>query len=564
MLGLSPWISLLAVLIVALAARMLPPIELQRIRRALDSGAAPWVVGVLSAVGWLWVWGTLTSAPVMHDEVAYLLQAELFAKFRWTGVGPPLPEFFRQLYVLVDPVLASKYPPGNSLLLSLGAIFGVPGLPVIVINGVSASLIFVLARRFGGSVVALLTWVLWISSFPILYFHATYMSEGVTSLAWLATWWGIVRWRDGAGRNWLVLAAVATAWCVITRPLTGLALTAVALIVVARRCRANHTWRNLLPAAAAGALVLAVLPLWNWRTTGNALSSPLSTYTQSFVPFDKPGFGARPNEKPSAKLPRDQWITSASFYQEHERHTFRALPAIAWQRLTMIDRDMSYEWRAGLRVFALIGLFALSIEGWVALIAFATQFFLYLSYAHPPGWTIYYIECMPVIAFITALGISSLLRAVTARQPHSNSRIAIGVLPLCGGAAVACVITARQVRSQIESDHRYYSAFTAMVERVPDKPAVVFVRYADKHPDGISLVRNVADLRESPVWIVYDRGAQNERLVAVAPDRAAYLFDENDWTLRRLDAANAPTRPETSAIVPAGTPRELRGAQRPH
>jgi hypothetical protein len=36
---------------------------------------------------------------------------------------------------------------------------------------------------------------------------------------------------------------------------------------------------------------------------------------------------------------------------------------------------------------------------------------------------------------------------------------------------------------------------------------------------------------------VYDRGAENERLMAIAPRRTAYLFDEATWTLRPLPRA---------------------------
>jgi hypothetical protein len=33
---------------------------------------------------------------------------------------------------------------------------------------------------------------------------------------------------------------------------------------------------------------------------------------------------------------------------------------------------------------------------------------------------------------------------------------------------------------------------------------------------------------------VYDRGAENARLMALAPERVPYLFDEATWTLQPL------------------------------
>ena len=123
--------------------------------------------------------------------------------------------------MLVDGVLASKYPPGNSLILTLGVLVGLPGLPVVVMNALAGALMFALARRAAGGVVALLTWIAWQSSFPNIYYHANYMSESVSGLAWLVTLWAIMRWHRGEGRKWLVVAAAALAWCMITRPLSS-------------------------------------------------------------------------------------------------------------------------------------------------------------------------------------------------------------------------------------------------------------------------------------------------------------------------------------------------------
>ena len=150
MLGISPWISLLVVLLAAAVGRALPLFDARRLEGALNARWTPIVVGALSGVLSLWLWGSLTRTPVMHDESAYLLQAELFARLRWTGAARPLPQFFEQLYVLVDGVLASKYPPGNSLVLAAGVLIGLPGLPVLVMNVCSSALTFALARRVAG------------------------------------------------------------------------------------------------------------------------------------------------------------------------------------------------------------------------------------------------------------------------------------------------------------------------------------------------------------------------------------------------------------------------------
>lgn len=586
MLGLSPWVSFVAVLISAALARALPPRAAHGIRRALDSRAAAFLVGLVGGLLSLWVWGSLHQTAVIHDESAYLLQAELFARGRWVAPGHSLPQFFEQLYVLVDAVTASKYPPGNSLVLAIGAVLGMPGLPIVIMNGAAGALLFLLARRLAGPTVALLSFLVWQASFPVMYYHATYLSEGVTSLAWLLTWWGALRWRDGAGRRWLVIAATAAAWCMITRPLTGVALAVVAVAAVVVQCSRAGRWRDLWPALAAAGAVLCVLPLWSWATTGSPFVTPLAEYTRTYVPFDKPGFGVGPADRPAARLPRDQLITSAAFYEEHQQHTLARLPTTARARLTMIDRDAWYEWRGGLRPFALVGLIALPLEAWVALAAFLLQFALYLSYAHPAEWTVYYLECVPILAFVTALGVARAVgvlvggtietsapgRRVTSIAARLRSRLALSapvetprtvlaatLLALAG--VLAGSVIARQVRFQIRGDHAYYNAFTRVLAQIPERRAIVFVRYSAKHNDGLSLVRNAADAEHARVWTVYDRGAENARLLAAAPDRAAYLFDESSWTLSPLEGSLPNERAVASAIP--DSVRGRRGVRRP-
>ena len=591
MLGFSPWIALLAIALAALVVRLLPAYDLGRVERVLNSRWAPAVAGVGSGLLALWLWGSLTRTPVIHDESAYLLQAELFAHFRWTGVAPPVPEFFEQLHVLVDGVLASKYPPGNSLVLALGVLVGLPGLPVIVMNAVAGALMFALARHVGGGAVAVLTWIAWQSSFPMIYYHANYMSESVSGLAWLVTWWGIVRWRNADGRKWLVVAAGAVAWCMITRPLTGLALGVVALSVVLWRCRATGAWRDLIPAATLGALILAIVPLWSWRTTGDMRVMPLTAYTKMYVPFDKPGFASGRDDRPSQRLPRDLLRIQNAFYREHLHHTLAALPGIAWDRVKMLDRDAFYEWRGGLRLFALIGLIALSVEGWVVLAAFAAQFALYLTYAHPAWWTMYYVECMPVLAFLSALGMvrlfgllfrsgdvvdaagasndsrltriaAALRRSLTSPANLDSRRVTAAALLVTAAGLVAGGAVARQVKSTLREDHSFYDAFTRLVRQIPDQRAIVFVRYADKHPDGLSLVRNVPALDRAPVWTVYDRGEDNARLLALAPERTAYLFEEKSWTLKPLATRGPQALSRSKAKPVPDSLRVLQAGQR--
>src|SRR5512133_2842487 len=104
MLNLTPWLSLVIVLVIAGLVRLVPPTVRLRGRivafaRAFAHGPLlPVVIGVATGVASLWVWGSLSRSAVIHDESAYLLQAQLFANGRFTAPTPPLYHFFEQLY----------------------------------------------------------------------------------------------------------------------------------------------------------------------------------------------------------------------------------------------------------------------------------------------------------------------------------------------------------------------------------------------------------------------------------------------------------------------------------
>ncbi|HET9002711.1 MAG TPA: hypothetical protein VFN39_01805, partial [Gemmatimonadaceae bacterium] len=91
--------------------------------------------------------------------------------------------------------------------------------------------------------------------------------------------------------------------------------------------------------------------------------------------------------------------------------------------------------------------------------------------------------------------------------------------------------------SRDEEAKEYQRNFLSAIDELPARKAIIFVRYKPDHDPHLSLLYNDPDLAESPRWIVYDRGADNSRLMRVAPDRRAFLFDEARDSFHSIAAA---------------------------
>ena len=237
------------------------------------------------------VWGSLSPVPVMHDEWAYWLQADQYAHFTGKSRRHPAPEFFEQLYVLVTPVFAAKYPPGYAMMIAPGFMVGLPALMPLLIAGVSGALVFALARRIAGSSGGC-------AHLGALARHVrqSALSRGVLlrddDVALLAR-----RVVGAAGMARDAAHAMDGRARAFNRMGRDHAAGHDAGVRNSRRrrrdarCRSRpKRWRDLAIGVTTGTLVLAILPVWSAATTGNWRETPLALYTRQYLPFDIPGY----------------------------------------------------------------------------------------------------------------------------------------------------------------------------------------------------------------------------------------------------------------------------------
>jgi hypothetical protein len=472
------------------------------------------------AVVWF-VWDAFLPIAKVHDESSYLLQAEIFARGRWTVPTPPLPEFFEQPHVQVVPAVASKYPPGHALLLTLGALVGFPPLVPLLLTGITAALLFALAARLANPWVAVLTWIVWLSAPMVLRFQPSYFSELTTGALLLASWWALLEWRETRRRRWLLVLALAIGWGAITRPLTMLALAIPIGVIVIRDVVRLRLWRDFGLAVGVGVAVLSLLPLWSARTTGDWRVSPIEKYRKDYLPFDKVGF--TPDTSPPRRMVTPVLKYVNDYYiAARKAQRLEALPRIVMDRLAGFGTAFfggGARWP--LLAVAIAGLFFMPGALRFAAVSALALFCAYLPYAFWSGWTVYYLEITPVLAAITAIGIWGVAQRVLRSEPRSRQSVLIA-------AAVVAVIAWPAIQHW-RGDHRSRSAldrrFFSEIKRLP-RPAIVFIQYSPRFPQHMAVVFNSADLDAEPVWVVHHRGARNEELRRLVPNRQSFDFEE--------------------------------------
>jgi hypothetical protein len=481
----------------------------------------------------------LNAVPAAHDESAYLLQARIFAAGHWTAPGRPLPEFFEQTHVFVTPFLAAKYPPGHSLALVPGIWLGLPGLVPVLASGVAGSFLYLLARRLAGPRVALLAWLVWLTAPADLSFRASYLSESTSTALWLAGWWALLRWRETGRPRFLLALAALSGWLFLTRPLTMLAFSIPVGWVVLRDVIARRAWRPFFASIAIGGLLLAVVPLWSWKTLGDWRTTPYRQYSRVYYPYQWSGF--RFDETPAQRPhPPEMDGFDRMFRRIQREHRLADLPEIFGRRLEAIGEDVWGSGRRYLFVFAILGVLEAGRETVFGLGSGLVLVLAYLIYPHSPAWSIYYMEAHGALAFVTALGLWRVLAGLAARlgpKPAlSQAFLRWGFRAVSVGAVLLPALPQLAlVRWSVHEKSAEQTRFRDALAGLRGRKAVVFVRYSDQHDPHRELISNEPDLSSARVWIVYDRGPRNEDLLRLAPERSAWLYDEAHHRLGPLN-----------------------------
>lgn len=544
----SIWAVLALIVGWAVARRMEP--DLARFTPRLRTRWAVLILAAIGAVAHVLLWGSLDPVPIVHDEASYVLQARIFATGAWTVPAPPLPHFFEQFHVLVDPVLAPKYPPGHAILLVPGILLGLPGLVPVLLIGLTGGMLFALVRRLVDPWVALLAWFLWLIAPAGLAFRPGYFSEVTTGALMLLAWWSLLDWRESGRLRSLLVVSAAVGWSAITRPLTAFAFALPIVACVLLLAHSRKQWKSVLAGAALGVSILGLMPWHNLATTGEILLTPYRHYSEVYFPFDVPGFDT--STAPALReLPPDLVSFRQLYLPYHLAHRLEALPGILVERIRWILHTTWGSWWLVLGLLTIPALWRPRREVVFALVSAVLLVLAYLSFAHPAEWVLYYLEAQQIVIMLTAVGVARCVQLVLRFTRRGEALPGPGVSPRNGALVLALMIVmlpfALSHSEKLRQRHRHRAErLTSFRERVAELEgrSVVFVRYTPEHNIHLSFVSNVPDLERAHAWVVYDRGPENLELLERAGGRAPYLYDEETARLLPLDPLTGDARRE--------------------
>lgn len=217
-------------------------------------------------------WRILEHVPRIHDDVAQLFQARLFAQGRLFAASPPVPQFFDMMLMINDGRWYSQYPPGHPLMLMLGVLIHAPWLINPLLGAFTVVVTYFLGREVYDEPVARLGTLLLAFS-PYLALTSGQFLNHSSSLFFTVLFMLLYFKSVKGGRFRFALslpAGLALGMVVLVRPYTGL-LIALPFVLDAGYRLVKTPGRNLgrFALMALGLLVMAgLLMAYNYLTNG--------------------------------------------------------------------------------------------------------------------------------------------------------------------------------------------------------------------------------------------------------------------------------------------------------
>ena len=469
---------------------------------------------LLVRIAFLGIW-PIPKASV-YDEFSYLLQADTFAHGRLTNPPHSLWQFFESTYILQQPTYASRFPPGQSLVLALGQVtFGHPWFGVWLSAGLLAAVLLWALQGWLPPGWALLGAFIALDLCLFSYWMNSYWGGAVAAIGGALVTGAWVRITGRKQWQYAWVFGIGAVIVVLARPFEGSVFLLLALITLGM---ANRTARVWLPIVLIGVIGASWLAYDNYIVTGHPLRMPYRQYYEQYEIVPPFSF------IPVSTGPR----TFRHFYLES-----RLLETYGRVRSWRLFVDRPIDWLVLLRIYYgnLIWLFPVVVFAplfWHSRrTRFATILIVVIALASLTEVWWYPHYAAPFTAALLILATQSLRYL---RQWKHNGRevgrFLVRAMPVAFGITMFVFeplgITTREVQARTATKEGMEEMLLA------ERPGrhVVFVRYHEGDSSHREWVYNPADIDTAPVIWAQDLGTiENKRLMQYYAGRSFWLFE---------------------------------------
>jgi hypothetical protein len=262
-------------------------------RMARRQGLSIALIGLLALTGsaMLALFGRMPY-PQVHDEFSYLLAADTFAHGRLANPTHPLWAHFESLHVIHQPTYASKYPPGQGLLLAAGQVIaGLPQLGLWISTGLAAAavcwMLFVWLPPWWAVLGSLLA-----ALHPgfLISWSQSYMGGSVAMIGGALVFGSVRRIMHRPRASHAALLGVGLAVLANSRPYEGLiaSLPVAGMLCVWMFGKNGPSFavsikRVVLPTGVVLMLAGVAMGYYNMRVTGDAFRMPYLAYDATYA-----------------------------------------------------------------------------------------------------------------------------------------------------------------------------------------------------------------------------------------------------------------------------------------
>ncbi len=450
----------------------------------------------------------------VYDEFSYLLQADTFAHGRLTNPPHPLWQFFESTYILQQPTYASRFPPGQSLILALGqVILGHPWFGVWLSAGLLAAALLWALQGWLPPGWALLGGFIALDLCLFSYWMNSYWGGAVTAIGGAlvtGAWVRITRRRQW---QYAWIFGIGAVIVVLARPFEGSIFLLLALITLAMTNRTARVWLPIVLIGIAGASWLAYD---NYRVTGHPLRLPYRQYYEEYETVPPFSF------IPLSTGPR----TLRHFYLES-----RMLGTYQRVRSWRLFVDRPIDWLALLRIYYgnliwLIPLVAFAPLLWRSRrTRFATIFITVIAVASltEVWWYPHYAAPFAAVLLILATQALRYLRHWK-YNGHEVGNFLVRAMPIAVGITMFLFEPQGIATQEGKAATKEGLEETLLAQR-PGRH-VIFVRYHEGDSSHREWVYNSADIDAAPVVWAQDLGTtENKRLMQYYTGRSFWLLE---------------------------------------